>query len=101
MSLHDHIEKVIITEDEIKAKIADLGAKISEEFAGQELTLLSILHGSFLFAAGLYPFSKLLQIYSLLDLCRAIKGVHVMIDFMSVSSYGDESESQVLSRSFH
>lgn len=54
MSLHDHIEKIIITEDEIKVKIAELGAKISEEFAGQELTLLSILHGSFLFAAGIF-----------------------------------------------
>jgi hypoxanthine phosphoribosyltransferase len=95
-SLHEHIEKVIITEDEIKVKIAELGAKISEEFAGEELTLLSILHGSFLFAAGMLHLS-ISCLDSIPDLCRAIKGVHVAIDFMSVSSYGDESESQVSS----
>lgn len=74
------IEQVLITEDQIKLKIQELGARISEEYKGQELTIIGILHGSFLFAA---------------DLCRAIHGVEVMIDFMSVTSYGDESASSV------
>ena len=66
------IERVLISEEELKARIAELGQEISRDYAGREPVLVSILRGSYIFMADL---SRSLDI-----LCRA--------DFMSVSSYG-------------
>jgi len=66
---------VLITEEEIRRRIADLGRQISRDFAGRSVTLVGILKGSFVFLA---------------DLIRAITpDIPVEVDFMSVSSYGD------------
>jgi len=66
---------VLITEEEIRRRIADLGQQISRDFAGRSVTLVGILKGSFIFLA---------------DLIRAITpDIPVEVDFMSVSSYGD------------
>lgn len=66
---------VLISEDEIRRRIADLGRQISKDFAGLSVTLVGILKGSFIFLA---------------DLIRAIQvDVPVEVDFMAVSSYGD------------
>ncbi len=66
---------VLITEEEIRRRIADLGLQISKDFAGRNVTLVGILKGSFIFLA---------------DLIRAIaQDIPVEVDFMSVSSYGD------------
>jgi len=66
---------VLITEEEIRRRIADLGRQISRDFAGRSVTLVGILKGSFIFLA---------------DLIRAITpDIPVEVDFMSVSSYGD------------
>jgi hypoxanthine phosphoribosyltransferase len=66
---------VLITEEEIRRRIADLGRQISNDFAGRSVTLVGILKGSFIFLA---------------DLIRAITPeIPVEVDFMSVSSYGD------------
>src|SRR5215467_6513972 len=66
---------VLITEEEIRRRIADLGRQISRDFAGRSVTLVGILKGSFIFLA---------------DLIRAIApDIPVEVDFMSVSSYGD------------
>jgi hypoxanthine phosphoribosyltransferase len=66
---------VLITEEEIRRRIADLGLQISKDFAGRSVTLVGILKGSFVFLA---------------DLIRAIaQDIPVEVDFMSVSSYGD------------
>ena len=66
---------VLITEEEIRRRITDLGRQISKDFAGRSVTLVGILKGSFIFLA---------------DLIRAItQDVPVEVDFMSVSSYGD------------
>lgn len=51
------IKRVLITEDEIKAKIAEVGAQISREYEGKPLLLVSILKGAFVFMA---------------DICRAV-----------------------------
>ena len=51
------IKRVLITEDEIKAKIAEVGAQISREYEGKPLLLVSILKGAFVFMA---------------DICRAL-----------------------------
>jgi hypoxanthine phosphoribosyltransferase len=66
---------VLITEEEIRRRITDLGRQISKDFAGRSVTLVGILKGSFIFLA---------------DLIRAITpDIPVEVDFMSVSSYGD------------
>lgn len=67
------IEKVLISEHELKAKIDELGKKISEDYKDKNLLLVGILKGSVIFMA---------------DLMRAIT-VPAEIDFMSVSSYGN------------
>ena len=75
VSIHDDVAEVLLTEDEIAAKVRELGARISVDYAGRELTLVSVLKGSLPFMA---------------DLMRAIE-VPVRIDLMEVSSYGGAS----------
>jgi len=66
---------ILITEEEIRRRISDLGRQISRDFALRGVTLVGILKGSFIFLA---------------DLIRAITpDIPVEVDFMSVSSYGD------------
>lgn len=71
------IEKILISESQISERLKELGAQITADYAGEELTIVSILRGSFLFAA---------------DLCRQIK-LEQKLDFMAVSSYGNETQS--------
>jgi len=66
------IGQILISEDEIRAKVRELGAHISVDYAGRAVTLVSVLKGSLPFMA---------------DLMRAID-VPVQIDLMEVSSYG-------------
>lgn len=69
--------RVMIPEDEVDAKIEELGRRISEDFAGQEVHLICILKGSVFFVC---------------ELAKRIT-VPVTIDFMQVSSYGAETKS--------
>lgn len=72
MSMRDDCESILISEEEIAAKVQALGAQISKDYAGKNLVLVSVLKGSVLFMA---------------DLMRAID-IPCTIDFMVVSSYG-------------
>src|SRR5213076_87273 len=66
---------ILITEQEIRRRIAELGRQISNDYLKTPVTLVGILKGSFVFLA---------------DLIRAISPeIPVEVDFMSVSSYGD------------
>ena len=69
--------RVMIPEEEVDAKIAELGKKISEDFAGETVHLMCILKGSAFFVC---------------ELAKRIT-VPVTIDFMQVSSYGAETKS--------
>ena len=69
--------RVMIPEDEVDAKIQELGKKISEDFAGQEVDLICILKGSIFFVC---------------ELAKRIT-LPVTMDFMQVSSYGAETKS--------
>ena len=71
------ITKTMLSEEEIKAKVAELGKKIEEDFEGQDLLVVGILKGASVFVS---------------DLIRNIN-LDVNIDFMSVSSYGNSTES--------
>ena len=46
MSMHDDIKTVLVSEEELKAKVAELGAQISKDYEGKNLVLVSILKGS-------------------------------------------------------
>ena len=49
----DKIKRVIIPEEEIKAKLRETGKLISKEYEGKPLLLVSILKGAFIFMADL------------------------------------------------
>ncbi len=67
----------MISEEEIKQKVKELGKKISEDFHSEEILAVGILKGSFIFFA---------------DLVRELEG-KVIIDFMQVASYHTSMES--------
>lgn len=69
--------ELLLSEEQIAERIAELGAEITREYAGKELVLVSVLKGSCVFLA---------------DLMRAID-LKLTIDFMSVSSYKDGMRS--------
>ncbi len=71
------IEKVLITEEELKEIIARLGKQITEDYKDKNLLVVSVLKGSVMVMA---------------DLLREIK-LPLRIDFMSVSSYGSGTTS--------
>lgn len=71
-SLDPDIDHILIDEEQIRQRVKELGAIISQEYSGQDLLLVSVLKGSIVFMA---------------DLVRAIEIPHE-IDFMATSSYG-------------
>ena len=68
---------VLITEEEVERRIKEIGAKISRDYAGKELHLICVLKGGVFFTC---------------ELAKRIT-VPVSLDFMSVSSYGDDTKS--------
>jgi hypoxanthine phosphoribosyltransferase len=81
--LKDDIGEILLSEDQIAAKVTELGARISADYAGRPVTLVSVLKGSLPFMA---------------DLMRAID-LPLRIDLMEVSSYGgNATESSGLVR---
>lgn len=69
----------MISEQEVKTRIAELGREITEHYrdSGSEMVLVGLLRGSFMFMA---------------DLCRAVDVPHE-VDFMTASSYGNGMSS--------
>jgi hypoxanthine phosphoribosyltransferase len=72
IDLEADVADILVSEAEIAAKVAELGRRISADYAGRTLTLVSVLKGSLPFMA---------------DLMRAIE-LPLRIDLMEVSSYG-------------
>lgn len=70
--MKEDILKVLLSEEELAAKVAEIGAQISRDYVGKRLVMVSVLKGSVVFMA---------------DLMRAVT-VPAEIDFMCVSSYG-------------
>ena len=64
--------RVLITREQISAKVAQMGERITADFAGEPIVLLGVLKGSTIFLA---------------DLARQIK-LDATFDFIAVSSYG-------------
>lgn len=70
--MNNDIDHILVTQEQLSAKVAELGAIISRDYAGHDLLLVSILKGAVVFMA---------------DLMRAVT-IPCGIDFMVVSSYG-------------
>ena len=64
------IERILITAEELKERVAELGAQISRDYAGKTPLIISILRGSYIFMA---------------DLTRSVT-IPCVVDFMAVSS---------------
>lgn len=71
------IDRQLISEAEIKERVKSLAAEIEKDFNHEPIFLIVVLKGSFMFAA---------------DLMREMKG-DIKVDFISVSSYSDQTES--------
>ncbi len=69
--------ETLYSEEQIRERIAEMGKQISEEYKEKKLLVVSLLRGSFIFAA---------------DLVRAIS-IPCKIDFMTASSYGHSTET--------
>ena len=69
--------RVLVPEKDVDAKIAELGKKISEDYAGRQVHLVCVLKGG---------------VFFMCELAKRIT-VPVTMDFMSVSSYGAGTES--------
>ena len=70
--MRDDILRVLLTEEQIEARVAELGQEITRRFEGQQPLFIGILKGSFVFMA---------------DLMRHVH-LKTSMDFMAVSSYG-------------
>lgn len=73
----DHVERVLISEAQMKERILDLGRQISADYEGKDLVVVGILKGAALFCS---------------DLFRAIT-IPAELDFMRISSYGASTKS--------
>jgi hypoxanthine phosphoribosyltransferase len=73
----DDIEQVLITADQIRGKLAELGAQITADYAGNDLLVVGVLKGAFVVMA---------------DLSRHIH-LPMEFDFMAVSSYGAATQT--------
>ncbi len=72
INYQEHLEEILISEEQLKHRVRELGQEISSDYEGQDLLLICILRGGVLFLS---------------DLMRELTVPH-NIDFMAVSSYG-------------
>jgi hypoxanthine phosphoribosyltransferase len=75
--MDEDVKEILITEDEIKARIKELGILISKDYKEKFPLLICILRGAFLFLA---------------DLIRKTS-IPLSIDFMAISTYAGKTES--------
>jgi hypoxanthine phosphoribosyltransferase len=71
------IGEVLVTEEELSARIRELGRQISDDYAGRDLLLVGVLKGA---------------VFFLSDLMRHVE-VQCEVDFMAVASYGSSTDS--------
>jgi hypoxanthine phosphoribosyltransferase len=75
--LPKEIERVLVSEQEIAAKVAELAARVDADYVGREVLLVGVLKGAVMFMA---------------DLARALR-TPVSMEFMAVTSYGSSTSS--------
>ena len=75
--LEDDLQKVLLTEDQVRRRIDELADQISKDYEGSDLLLVGVLRGAVMVMA---------------DLARALNR-HVEMDWMAISSYGSGTTS--------
>lgn len=75
--MNKDIREILIAEDVLQSKVAELGAKITEDYKDKDLLLVCVLKGAVIFVS---------------DLMRKID-LPLDIDFMAISSYGTNTQS--------
>ncbi|MDI6783378.1 MAG: hypoxanthine phosphoribosyltransferase [bacterium] len=75
--MNSDIEKILLSQDQIATRVKGLGAQISQDYAGKNPLLISVLKGSIIFLS---------------DLLRQIT-IPCSFDLMTVSSYGKKTKS--------
>lgn len=75
--LHKDLERILLDEETLARRVAELAAEISRDYAGRDLLVVGVLKGAVVFLS---------------DLIRALD-IPCGIDFLKVSSYGQSSES--------
>jgi hypoxanthine phosphoribosyltransferase len=76
------IDHVLLTQEQIQAKIAELATRVAEDYAGREVLLVGVLKGAVLFMS---------------DFARALQ-LPTQMEFMAVSSYGSATSSSGIVR---
>ncbi len=71
------VERVIVTEEQLKSKVAELAARVDADYKDRDLLLVGVLKGA---------------IMAMADLTRAMQR-HIDMDWMAVSSYGSGTKS--------
>lgn len=69
--------RVLLSEEEVDRRIQEIGEQINKDYAGKEVHLICVLKGG---------------VFFMCELAKRIN-VPVSLDFMSVSSYGDDTKS--------
>jgi hypoxanthine phosphoribosyltransferase len=77
LSLHDDIETILISEEELNRRIGELADEVRADYAGKDLMLIGVLKGAVMFMT---------------DLARRLR-LPLEMDFMAVSSYGNATQS--------
>lgn len=80
--LNEDIGEILITEDDIQSKVAELAKEITEDYRGRDLLLVGVLKGAFMLMS---------------DLARHIT-IPLELDFMAVSSYGSATKTSGIVR---
>lgn len=75
--IEDYLGRILVPQGEIQSMVAELGARITNDYRGKELFLIGVLKGGFVFLS---------------DLVRQIK-IPIELDFIAVSSYGSSTKS--------
>jgi len=76
-SVGTDVERVIATEEELKARVAELAAQVDADYKDKNILLVGVLKGA---------------IMAMADLTRAMQ-THIQMDWMAVSSYGSGTKS--------
>jgi len=71
------VSKILVEEETLRSRIAELGAAVSDDYAGRDLLLVGVLKGAVFFMA---------------DLMRNLT-IPCEVDFMAISSYGASTDS--------
>jgi len=76
-ALEQGVERILLTEDQIRRGLVEIAARLTKEYEGKELAVLAILHGSCIFVA---------------DLIRLLP-IPLTLEFLACSSYGNSTTS--------